>query len=68
MADKNKDKAERLQRRKWSMRKTRVGTPERPRLSVFRSGKHIYAQVIDDYRRQDAGVGRDAPATTCAAS
>ena len=24
------------------------GTPERPRLAVFRSGKHIYAQVIDD--------------------
>ncbi len=25
-----------------------VGTPERPRLCVFRSGGHIYAQVIDD--------------------
>lgn len=25
-----------------------VGTPERPRLCVFRSGDHIYAQVIDD--------------------
>lgn len=24
------------------------GTPERPRLSVFRSNKHIYAQLIDD--------------------
>ena len=24
------------------------GTPERPRLSVFRSGTHIYVQVIDD--------------------
>ena len=24
------------------------GTPERPRLNVFRSSKHIYAQVIDD--------------------
>ena len=29
--------------------RTRVtGTPERPRLCVFRSSKHIYAQVIDD--------------------
>ena len=26
------------------------GTPERPRLAVFRSVKHIYAQVIDDTR------------------
>ena len=25
-----------------------VGTPERPRLAVFRSAKHIYAQIIDD--------------------
>jgi large subunit ribosomal protein L18 len=49
MADKNKAKALRLQKRKWSIRKTLVGTPERPRLSVFRSDKHITAQIIDDY-------------------
>ncbi len=30
------------------MRKNIVGTPERPRLNVFRSSKHIYAQLIDD--------------------
>ena len=30
------------------MRKTVSGTPERPRLSVFRSHKNIYAQIIDD--------------------
>ena len=35
-------------RRKKHIRKTIVGTSERPRLCVFRSAKHIYAQVIDD--------------------
>lgn len=30
------------------MRKRVAGTPERPRLNVFRSNKHTYAQVIDD--------------------
>jgi large subunit ribosomal protein L18 len=49
MADKNILKAQRLQRRKWHLRKTLVGTAERPRLSVFRSDKHIYAQVVDDH-------------------
>lgn len=49
MADKNQKKAQRLERRKWSIRSTLFGTPQRPRLSVFRSDKHIYAQIIDDY-------------------
>jgi large subunit ribosomal protein L18 len=31
------------------VRKKVFGTPDRPRLNVFRSLKHIYAQVIDDY-------------------
>jgi len=35
-------------KRKGSIRKKMSGTPERPRLSVFRSSRHIYAQVIDD--------------------
>lgn len=35
-------------RRKKSIRKALSGTPECPRLSVFRSNLHIYAQVIDD--------------------
>lgn len=35
-------------RRKRRIRKKVFGTPTRPRLSVFRSAKHIYAQVIDD--------------------
>jgi large subunit ribosomal protein L18 len=36
------------ERRKLRIRKKVGGTTERPRLSVFRSTKHIYAQVIDD--------------------
>ena len=48
MADKNKDKQIRLDRRKHSTRASLFGTTERPRLSVFRSDKHIYAQLIDD--------------------
>ena len=34
--------------RQARVRKKVSGTPDRPRLSVFRSLKHIYAQVIDD--------------------
>jgi large subunit ribosomal protein L18 len=40
------------------IRRKLAGTPERPRLAVFRSQAHIYAQVIDD----------DAGKTLCAAS
>ena len=36
------------ERRKLRIRKKVAGTAERPRMSVFRSSKHIYAQVIDD--------------------
>ena len=35
-------------RRKYKIRKKIVGTPECPRVSVFRSSKHIYAQLIID--------------------
>ena len=49
MADKNKLKNARLLRRKRSIRHKVVGTGERPRLTVFISGKHCYAQVIDDH-------------------
>jgi large subunit ribosomal protein L18 len=35
-------------RRHHHVRKKVFGTLERPRLSVFRSGKHMYAQLIDD--------------------
>lgn len=37
-------------RRKKTIRNKVEGTPERPRLTVFRSAKHIYAQVVDDSR------------------
>jgi large subunit ribosomal protein L18 len=37
-------------KRKKRIRKHVAGTTERPRLSIFRSAKHIYAQVIDDTR------------------
>ena len=43
-----KTKADRRDRIKLRLRKRIAGTPERPRLSVFRSVTHIYAQVIDD--------------------
>ncbi len=48
-ADKNKAKAVRLERRKHHIRKNVFGSSERPRLSVYRSAKHIYAQLIDDH-------------------
>ena len=43
-ADKNKAREARHRR----VREKISGTPERPRLNVFRSTKHIYAQIIDD--------------------
>lgn len=36
------------ERRKLRIRRKISGTQERPRLTVFRSAKHIYAQVVDD--------------------
>jgi large subunit ribosomal protein L18 len=39
---------QRTRRRSLRTRRTNRGTPERPRLSVFRSNRYIYAQVVDD--------------------
>ena len=39
-------------RRQYRMRRKISGTPERPRLNVFRSLEHIYVQVIDDVNGQ----------------
>jgi len=47
MGSQNLKKQARL-KRKRRIRKRLTGTTQRPRLSVFRSAKHIYAQVIDD--------------------
>jgi len=43
-----KNRAEKRVRRHLRVRKTVQGTPERPRLVVKRSLKHIYAQIVDD--------------------
>ncbi len=48
--DRQKHKTVRRQRRRHGIRKRVVGTPDRPRLAVFRSLNHIYAQIIDDLR------------------
>lgn len=48
MASILKEKLTGRERRKIRVRKKVFGTPERPRLNVFRSAKHLYAQVIDD--------------------
>jgi large subunit ribosomal protein L18 len=42
------EKTRKRMRRKGSIRKRIYGTSERPRLSVFRSARHVYAQAIDD--------------------
>lgn len=38
------------EKRKKRIRKRITGTPERPRLTVYRSARHIYTQIIDDIR------------------
>jgi large subunit ribosomal protein L18 len=47
MGSLNLKKEARLKRKK-RIRKKILGTPDRPRLTVFRSARHIYAQVVDD--------------------
>ena len=46
--DLQKTKKRRQLRRRRHVRSKIVGTAERPRLTVYRSSKHIYAQLIDD--------------------
>jgi len=64
--DQQKTKHRRQLRRRQHVRRSLMGTAERPRLTVFRSSKHIYAQLIDDLtgvtlatassRSKDAGI------------
>jgi large subunit ribosomal protein L18 len=46
--DKNKQKATRRVRRHKRVRSQVSGTPTRPRLAVYKSARHIHAQIIDD--------------------
>lgn len=46
--EKIKQKRVQAWRRSKRVRKNLFGTPDRPRLSIFRSHKHMYAQIIDD--------------------
>ena len=46
--NKNKQKDVRRARRRIGIRKSISGTPTRPRLAIYRSLNHMYAQVIDD--------------------
>ncbi len=56
------------ERRKLRIRRKISGTIERPRLSVFRSSKHIYAQVVDDATGKTlaaaSSLSRDLKGTT----
>ncbi len=45
---KTRKRKERIRRRRKHVRKTISGTAEKPRLVIYRSNKHIYAQLVDD--------------------
>ena len=55
-------KARSRQRRKYALRKRITGTAERPRLSVYRSNAHIYAQAIDDVNHVTIAASSDLEA------
>ena len=49
-------------RRHRRVRKRVAGTPDRPRLAVFRSNRHIYAQLIDDRAARTLAAASDSEA------
>jgi large subunit ribosomal protein L18 len=69
MAKGKKEKVQRRKRIHASIRQTIMGTPNRPRLSIYRSNKYIYAQLIDDFEghtivsasSQEDGVDGETP-------
>ena len=62
MADKQIKKNRMHRRRQMRIRKRLVGTVDRPRLTIFRSLKHIQAQLIDDVNgRSLMGISSNAP-------
>ncbi|HXF49344.1 MAG TPA: 50S ribosomal protein L18 [Verrucomicrobiae bacterium] len=52
MAEGSRTRQKKSERRKKRVRAKIYGTPERPRLSVFRSLKQMYAQLVDDLNRK----------------
>jgi large subunit ribosomal protein L18 len=58
--DKNTHKTIRRVRRKRGIRKRVYGTSERPRLTVFRSNKQIYAQIVDDVQGRTLAAASSA--------
>ncbi len=60
------EKQEKLKRRHRKIRARVSGTPERPRLQVFRSLNHIYAQIIDDEAGKTILSESDAKASEAA--
>lgn len=60
MKDNSKIKKEKRQRRAKRIRAKIFGTAQTPRLSVFRSNKHLYAQLIDDEKGNTVAAASDA--------
>ena len=55
----SKSKFDSRNRRHRSIRKRLSGTAERPRLTVYRSARHIYAQIIDDLSKKTLFAASD---------